>query len=132
MGTLYKRSLILSLQNQVPNEIIIAEDAALLYPAIYNSNAIYVSAIAACNYPQRPNSILKSTNFDNKETSRIATAFHYMAETLKSRNSKFDFEKQFQAYFVAIVTIQAGGFFWEVLSFTTSSKFLVKYHLALA
>lgn len=113
-GKLYKRSAVLSLQNQVPDEIMIGEDAALIYPAIYNSDAIYVSDIALCNYRQRPNSILKSTNFDNQELSRIATAFQYLAATLESRDSPYCFQQQLQAYFAAIVTIRTGAFLGSI------------------
>lgn len=109
-GKLYKRSTILSLQNQVPDEIMIAEDAALIYPAIYKSNAIYISDVALCNYRQRPNSILKSTNFDNKEVGRIASAFQYLSSILDSQNSRYCFQQQLQAYFAAIVTIRTGAF----------------------
>ena len=109
-GKLYKKSNILKLQNQIPEEIMIAEDAALLYPAIYQSNKIYISDIAMCNYRQRPNSILKSTNFDDREIERIASAFQYLSKSLNSHLSKFDFELQLQAYFAAIVTIRSGGF----------------------
>jgi len=109
-GKLYKRSAILALQNQVPNEIMIGEDAALIYPAIYQSNAIYIAEIALCNYRQRPNSILKSTNFDSREIDRIAAAFQYMADALDSQNSQYGFEQQLQAYFAAIVIIRTGGF----------------------
>jgi glycosyltransferase involved in cell wall biosynthesis len=113
-GKLYKRSAVLTFQNQVPDEIMIAEDAALIYPAIFNSNAIYISDLTLCNYRQRPNSILKSTNFGNKELARIATAFQYLAVTLESRNSPFYFHQQLQAYFAAIVTIRTGGFLGRV------------------
>lgn len=109
-GKLYKRSAILALQNQVPDEIMIAEDAALIYPAIYQSNAIYIADIALCNYRQRPNSILKSTSFDNREIGRIAAAFQYLVDILDSRHSQYGFEHQLQAYFAAIVTIRTGGF----------------------
>jgi glycosyltransferase involved in cell wall biosynthesis/biotin carboxylase len=109
-GKLYKRSAIIDLQNQVPDGIMIAEDAALVYPAIYKSNSIYISDIALCNYRQRPNSILKSTNFDNQEIARIAAAFQYLANALDSNHSQFGFEHQLQAYFAAIVTIRMGGF----------------------
>lgn len=109
-GKLYKRSAILALQNQVPDEIMIAEDAALICPAIYQSSAIYIADIALCNYRQRPNSILKSTSFDSREIGRIAAAFQYLAKVLDSRRSAYGFERQLQAYFAAIVTIRFGGF----------------------
>jgi glycosyltransferase involved in cell wall biosynthesis/biotin carboxylase len=109
-GKLYKKSAILELQNQVPDGVMIAEDAALTYPAIYKSNSIYISDIALCNYRQRPNSILKSTKFDDKEIARIAAAFEYLSTALDSHHSPYGFEYQLQAYFAAIITIRTGGF----------------------
>lgn len=113
-GKLYKRSAILDLQNQVPDEVMIAEDAALVYPAIYHSKAIYIADIALCNYRQRPNSILKSTSFDNREIGRIAAAFQYLANVLDINNSQYGIKQQLQAYFAAIVTIRSGGFFSSI------------------
>lgn len=109
-GKLYRRSLIIDLQNQVPEQIMVAEDAALIYPAIARSGRIVIGDMALCNYRQRPNSILKSTQFDQRETERIATAFRYMATALRSSPSTFNFEQQLQAYFAAIVTIRSGAF----------------------
>jgi len=109
-GKLYKRNLIADLQNQVPEQVMVAEDAALVYPAIDRSQTIVVTDVALCNYRQRPNSILKSTQFDHRETDRIAAAFRYMAKALKSQASPHDYTQQLQAYFAAIVTIRSGGF----------------------
>lgn len=113
-GKLYKRSTILALQNRVPDEVMIAEDAALVYPAVYQSKAIYIADIALYNYRQRPNSILKSTSFDNREIGRISAAFQYLANVLYINNSKYGMKQQLQAYFVAIVTIRSGGFFSNI------------------
>lgn len=110
-GKLYKKSTILALQNRIPDEIMIAEDAALTYPAIYESNSIYIADIALCNYRQRPNSILKSTSFDSSEIARISKAFQYLVNALDSlKINKYNFEQQLQAYFAAIVSIRSGGF----------------------
>ncbi len=109
-GKLYRRRLILDLQNQVPESVMVAEDAALIYPAIARSQTIVIGDMALCNYRQRPNSILKSTHFDQRETERIATAFRYLATALHSKNSPYGFESQLQAYFAAIVTIRSGAF----------------------
>ncbi len=122
-GKLYKRSTILSLQNEIPDGIIIAEDAALIYPAIYNSKSIYISDIALCNYRQRANSILKSTSFDNKEKYRIAKAFEYLAATLNTNHSKYNFQQQLQTYFSAILTIRSGAFFDDLQEYSKSKIF---------
>lgn len=109
-GKLYKRSLILELQNQVPEQVMVAEDAALIYPAIAQSETIVIADIALCNYRQRPNSILKSTQFDQRETGRIASAFQYLATALHSTPSPQGFAAQLRTYFAAIVTIRSGAF----------------------
>lgn len=109
-GKLYKRALIADLQNQVPEQVMVAEDAALVYPAIDRSQTVVVSDLALCNYRQRPNSILKSTQFDHRETDRIAAAFRYVATALDSAASPHGYARQLQAYFAAIVTIRSGGF----------------------
>jgi glycosyltransferase involved in cell wall biosynthesis len=109
-GKLYRRSLILDLQNQVPEEVMVAEDAALFYPAVAHSRTIVISDMALCNYRQRPNSLLKSTNLDQRETERIATAFRYLAAALNSNRSPYGFELQLKRYFAAIVTIRSGAF----------------------
>lgn len=109
-GKLYKRTLIADLQNQVPEQVMVAEDAALVYPAIDRSQTVVLSDVALCNYRQRPNSILKSTQFDHRDTDRIAAAFRYMAKALDSAASPHGYVRQLQAYFAAIVTIRSGGF----------------------
>lgn len=109
-GKLYKRELITTLQNLVPEQVMVAEDAALVYPAIDRSQTIVLTDVALCNYRQRPNSILKSTQFDDRETARIAAAFCYMAKALDSQDSPYRYTQQLQAYFAAIVTIRSGGF----------------------
>ncbi len=109
-GKLYKRGVVEELQNQVPNEIMIGEDAALVYPAIFISNSIYITDIAECNYRQRPNSILKSTNFDKNELNRIALAFNYLSNVLVTNDPGYNFLHQLQAYFAAISIIRTGAF----------------------
>ena len=109
-GKLYKRGMIADLQNLVPEQVMVAEDAALVYPAIDRSQTVVVTDVALCNYRQRPNSILKSMPFDDRDTDRIAAAFRYMATALDSASSPYGYAQQLQAYFVAIVTIRSGGF----------------------
>lgn len=113
-GKLYKRSVILDLQNQIPDEVMLAEDAALIYPAVFNSQKVYISDITACNYRQRPNSILKSTNFDINEFNRIAVAFQYLANFFKLSDDKYCLLRQLQSYFFALVTIRSGGFLGSI------------------
>lgn len=109
-GKLYKRSLILDLQNNVPKEVTIAEDAALFYPAVTRSSSIVISDMALCNYRQRSNSITKSKNVNQEEAERISIAFQYLTEVLNSNRSQYGFQFQLQSYFVAIFIIRFGAF----------------------
>lgn len=105
-GKLFKANLVKKFQETVPNEIMVGEDAALLYPIIFNSKSIYITNINAYNYRQRSNSILKSINFNtDNEIKKIAIAFQYLASALPE-----DTKKQLQKYFQSICIIRAGGF----------------------
>jgi glycosyltransferase involved in cell wall biosynthesis len=116
-GKLYKRKLIEDLQNEIPDAIMVGEDAALLYPAIDKASSIYLTDLNYCNYRQRPNSILKTTNFDLKEINRIACAFSYMSLALKSGLIRYNYLWQLQAYYVAIIAIRTGCFLSDFLKY---------------
>lgn len=103
-GKLYRRSLIQDLQDKVPDNIVIAEDACLLYPAMLRAERVYVSDLTSCNYRQRPNSILKSPESTQSELSRISLAFNHLAQALGA-----DFTEQLQAYFLAITLTRTGA-----------------------
>jgi len=122
-GKLYKRKIIEQLQNEVPNEIMVGEDAALLYPAIYNSGSLFITDYAGCNYRQRANSILKSTNLDASELGRLALAFNYLAKALSLSEQNNNFLFQLQAYFVAITIIRTGAFLNNLALFDKFSLF---------
>lgn len=122
-GKLYKRCLIQDLQNQVPDTVVVAEDAALIYPAIARCRVVVIGNMALCNYRQRPNSILKPNHFDQHEIEGIATAFRYLAKELNSSHSPFDFKSQLQSYFAAIVTIRFGAFFSSLDLYDTFEVF---------
>ena len=109
-GKLYRRLLILDLQNQVPEEVMVAEDAALIYPAIARSRVLVISDLALYNYRQRPNSILNPNHLDNRDVDHVATAFRYLSKVLESNRSPYGFELQLQCYFAAIVTVISGAF----------------------
>ena len=112
-GKLYMRETVAELQNNVPNEVMIAEDAALVYPAIYKAGSVSLTNIVGCNYRQRPNSMLKSTNFDLAEQKRIASAFAYMSSVFGGRTAGYGLLNQLQAYFAATTIIRFGGFLYD-------------------
>lgn len=113
-GKLYKRSLILNLQNEVPNEVFFPEDSALFYPSVVESQTIVISEMALYNYRQRPGSIIRTAYPDNLERERVAFSFRYLSDALCIRQSKYSFGKQLQDYFAATITIRSGAFFGDI------------------
>ena len=109
-GKLFKRSILFDLQLSVPNSIAIAEDAAVVYPAINNAASIYVSKTALCNYRQRANSILKQSSPFEKEIGDIAIAMRFLRQQLVTSPTDNSFLVQLQKYFVGLALIRSGGF----------------------
>lgn len=109
-GKLFKRSILFDLQLSVPNSISIAEDAAVVYPAINSAASIYISKTVSCNYRQRANSILKQSNPFEKEISDIAIAMRFLRRQLVNSSTDSDFLLQLQKYFVGLALIRSGGF----------------------
>jgi glycosyltransferase involved in cell wall biosynthesis len=122
-GKLYRRSVVEQLQINVPDEVMIAEDAALVYPAIYKAGSLFQADIVGCNYRQRPNSILKSTSFDLHEPLRIASAFSYLSSTLDAQTLNYNFLHQLRAYFAATMIIRTGGFLSEEANYRKYNLF---------
>jgi len=110
-GKLYKRDVIEKLQAAIPNEIIVGEDAALIYPAIYRSNKIFIMDYAGCNYRQRSNSILKTVSLDySREINGLQLLTSFLTKHLDLSDEKSNFLKQLKVYFMSLVVIRTGAF----------------------
>ena len=123
-GKLYKRDVIEKLQLDIPNEIVVGEDAALTYPALYASNRIYMMNYAGCNYRQRSNSILKTVSFDySGEVYKLSLILSYLSKKLDMNDTKSNFIYQLRAYFISMVIIRTGAFFGNQSLFEQFSPF---------
>lgn len=107
-GKLFKKSLIKDIQNSIPNQVVVTEDALLTYPAIAQANSISIIESYCYNYRQRGNSILKSSGINfREEIEKIGIAFQHLYNSL---NIKFNFKNQLYKYFYFICTIRSGAF----------------------
>ena len=122
-GKLYRRELVAKLQNDVPNDVMVAEDASLVYPAIYNAKSVSLTNIVGSNYRQRPNSMLKPSSLDPSESIRIASAFSYLSSALDARTSAYNFLYQLRAYFAATTITRFGGFLNEESTYRNFNLF---------
>ena len=122
-GKLFKRNLVQQIQNAIPDEVSFGEDAALIYPAIWRANSIVLTNYTHCNYRQRPNSILKSTNFGNQELNRIALVFDFLRINLSGSRVCSNFQIQLQAYLSATLIMKQGAFLADMSSYHKFSLF---------
>lgn len=123
-GKLYRRALISELQQRVPDEIALGEDAALVYPALLAARSVYVSDLTLYNYRHRPNSILQSTRAAPGDAPRIARAFSYMADALGAREDReHGFMEQLRAYFSALLIIRNGAFLGDAERYAQHALF---------
>ncbi len=109
-GKLFKRNLALDLQLSIPDRIIMGEDAALVYPALYGANSIFIADYAGYNYRQRANSILKVIANEESELEKLSYLFRYLQKKLKENSGEQNFLKQLQEYFFALALIRTGAF----------------------
>jgi glycosyltransferase involved in cell wall biosynthesis len=122
-GKLFKRSLVQKIQNAIPNEVSFGEDAALIYPAICRANSIALTNYTYCNYRQRPNSILKSTNFGKQELNRVSLVFDFLINSLSGSQDISNFQIQLQAYLSATLIMKQGAFLADMNSYQEFSLF---------
>ena len=116
-GKLFKRNLVQQIQNAIPDEVSFGEDAALIYPAICRANSIALTNYNYCNYRQRPNSILKSTNFGKQELKGLALVFDFLINNLAGSRVCSNFQMQLQAYLSATLIMKQGAFLGDMSSY---------------
>jgi len=116
-GKLYRRSLIAPLQVAVPDQVVIGEDAAVTYPAIYRADSIFISDLTECVYRKRPSSILASSRASLDTIVRFSAALHYLSTALNTGEDRFGFLTQLQAYFTAGCLILHGAHLADPLTY---------------
>lgn len=109
-GKLYKKELVTQPQLQTPSNLVMGEDAAVVYPVIAACQRLMISDIAGYNYRQRPNSILKTTHSLSDELSKLALLRTHLWRQLQAYTS-FDFRKQLDDFILAYAMIRTGCFF---------------------
>jgi glycosyltransferase involved in cell wall biosynthesis len=115
-GKLYRIDIIKEIQNAIPDNVILAEDALLVYPSIIKSNTIAILDKYLYNYRQRPNSILKSTNFSlQQEFNRLFLAKETLSRLLSvQKKNEFSFNRQINEYFSYLMLIRSGAFLFDL------------------
>lgn len=80
--TCAKKEIVLEAQKNVPNEITLGDDAAIVYASLLKSESIYVSKITGCVYRDNPESM--THRFDIKLDKRILALSNYMTTCMQA------------------------------------------------
>jgi glycosyltransferase involved in cell wall biosynthesis len=108
-GKLFLRSVLLEFQLRIPNDIIMGEDAALIFPIVVELNSLHISDIAGYYYRQRPGSIVKLVNDYKIEANKLSILFQFLKKSLSGQPSAYRFDEQLSNYVYALSLMRIGS-----------------------
>lgn len=94
---------------QIPEKIVVGEDACLTYPYLNSASRLVVTQEGEYFYRQRPRSILKSVQDSGAEYSRLSTLFKYLNRCFSDTKIEFNINEQLRKYFYALAILRSGG-----------------------
>ncbi|MDG1728586.1 MAG: glycosyltransferase family 2 protein [Algibacter sp.] len=106
---LFKRALLNQVLFDVPNEIIMGEDAAITYSYLAISKSLVISRIPLYYYRQRHDSIVKSIENPKIEYYRLGLLMNFLKLKLSHVLSQENLSKQIKYYLYSQILIRSGG-----------------------
>jgi hypothetical protein len=94
---------------EIDEEIVMGEDAALTYPYLASCKRVVVCEPGSYFYRQRSNSIVKSVPDINKEYYRLSALFRYLKRTFEGFSYSQGILEQLRYYFYAQVLVRSGA-----------------------
>ncbi|GMN11447.1 hypothetical protein MTsPCn9_09460 [Croceitalea sp. MTPC9] len=116
---LFKKELLASILMDVPNDIIMGEDAAISYSYLAITRKLVISRIPLCYYRQRHDSIVKSVENPKKEYYRLGLLMNFLKIRLSEVLDSENLNKQIKYYLYSQILVRSGG-----LILNTSNKVL--------
>lgn len=106
---LFKKELLLDILFDVPNEIIMGEDAAITYSYLSISKRLVISRIPLYYYRQRHDSIVKSVENPEIEYYRLGLLMSFLKSKLHSVLDEQNLSKQLTYYLYSQILVRSGG-----------------------
>jgi glycosyltransferase involved in cell wall biosynthesis len=110
---LFKRELLNKTLYDVPNEIIMGEDAAITYSYLAISKSMTVSRIPLYYYRQRHDSIVKSIENPQTEYYRLGLLMNFLKSKLKSVLDEKNLDEQIRYYLYSQILVRSGGLIYD-------------------
>ncbi|MBT8393686.1 MAG: glycosyltransferase [Bacteroidia bacterium] len=106
---LYKRELLYNILMDVPNDIIMGEDAAITYSYLAISKNIVISRIPLYYYRQRHDSIVKSIENPKIEYYRLGLLMNFLKRKMSDVLDEQTLNKQIRFYLYSQILVRTGG-----------------------
>ena len=94
---IYKKDVLTSFQNNIPDNVSIGEDAALVIPLVYKCNSVFVSGMCFYHYCIRPDSMMKAESLGKRDP--IYQMLTYVEKTMKQYSeTEISFDRQYEYF----------------------------------
>lgn len=110
---LFKKTLLEKILYDVPNDIIMGEDAAITYAYLTVSKQVTISRIPLYYYRQRHDSIVKSIENPKMEYYRLGLLMHYLKSRLGTVLDTENLNKQITYYLYSQILVRSGGLIFD-------------------
>lgn len=121
---LYKRELLSEILYDVPNEIIMGEDAAITYAYLSISKRLVISRIPVYYYRQRHDSIVKSIENPQMEYYRLGLLMNFLKTKLQKVLDEENLNEQIRYYLYSQILVRSGGLIYNTCGELTYNPFL--------
>ncbi|BFP42754.1 hypothetical protein FGF1_35990 [Flavobacteriaceae bacterium GF1] len=110
---LFRRDLLLEVLFDVPNEIIMGEDAAITYAYLALSKKLTISKIPLYYYRQRHDSIVKSIENPTMEYYRLGLLMNFLKLNLGKVLDEKNLNRQLLYYLYSQILVRSGGMIYD-------------------
>ncbi|MGB3145043.1 MAG: glycosyltransferase family 2 protein [Maribacter sp.] len=106
---LFKRELLSTVLFDVPDEIVMGEDAAITFSYLTISKSLVISSIPLYYYRQRHDSIVKSVENPKTEYYRLGLLMNYLQSKLQNTLDEKNIKEQITYYLYSQILVRSGG-----------------------
>ena len=110
---LFRKTLLEKVLYDVPNEIIMGEDAAITYAYLAITKRMTVSRTPLYYYRQRHDSIVKSIENPKMEYYRLGLLMNFLKSKLQSVLDKENLTEQIKYYLYSQILVRSGGLIYD-------------------
>lgn len=121
---LFKKELLKQVLYDIPNEIIMGEDAAITYSYLALSKKLTISKIPLYYYRQRHDSIVKSIENPEMEYYRLGLLTNFLKTKLGAVLDKSNLDTQLRYYLYSQILVRSGGMIYDNTGKVSFNPFL--------